>query len=77
MQLDAVGAFDVSLLGESFSPEEQGRIMRMQLARGELSDNGSIVFDESVSALRRETASTGTEDPLGDLMTIIQNKRNT
>ena len=77
MQLDAVGAFDVSLLGESFSPQEQGRIMRMQLARGELSDNGSIVFDESVSALRRETASTGTEDPLGDLMTIIQNKRNT
>lgn len=77
MQLDAVGTFDVSLLGESFSPEEQGRIMRMQLARGELSDNGSIVFDESVLALRRETASTGTEDPLGDLMTIIQNKRNT
>ena len=75
--VDAAGAFDPSLLGEFFSPEEQGRIMRMQLARGELSDNGSTVFGESVAALRRETAPLGAEDPLGDLMTIIQNKRNT
>ena len=77
VELDADGTFDVSQLGEFFSPEEQGRIMRMQLARGELSDNGSIVFEESVSALRRETVSSNAEDPLGDLMTIIQNKRNT
>lgn len=76
-KLDAEGTFDASQLGEYFSPEEQGRIMRMQLARGELSDNSSIVFAESVSALRRETVSANDEDPLGDLMTIIQNKRNT
>ena len=76
-ELDAEGTFDASQLGEYFSPEEQGRIMRMQLARGELSDNSSIVFAESVSALRRETVSANDEDPLGDLMTIIQNKRNT
>lgn len=77
VELDADGTFDVSQLGEFFSPEEQGRIMRMQLARGELSDNGSIVFEESIATLRRETSSSNAEDPLGDLMTIIQNKRNT
>ncbi len=77
MKLNAEGTFNPSLLGEYFSPDEQGRIMRIQLARGELSDNGSRVFAESVSALCRETASAGAEDPLGDLMTIIQNKRNT
>lgn len=75
--IDADGIFDPSLLGECFSPEEQGRIMRMQLVRGELSDNGSVVFDESVSTLRREAAPASAADPLGDLMTIIQNKRNT
>ena len=76
-RVEATGNFDSSMLGEYFSPEEQGRIMRMQLSRGDLSDNGTEVFCESVSALRRETAQSGAEDPLGDLMTIIQNKRNT
>lgn len=75
--MDEKGTFEPSLLGAYFSPEEQGRIMRIQLSRGYLSDNGSGVFAESVLALRRETAQTDAEDPLGDLMTIIQNKRNT
>jgi len=69
--------FDVSLLGEYFSPEEQGRIMRYQLARKDLSDNGSTVFAESVAALRRETSQSSGEDPFDDLLSIIQNKRNT
>lgn len=76
-EIDAAGSFDASLLGEYFSPEEQGRIMRMQLSRGELTDNGNSVFAESVSVLRRETAQSSAEDPLGDILSIIQNKRNT
>ena len=71
------GAFDTALLGEFFSPEEQGRIMRYQLARRDLSENGVSVLQESIAALKRETAQGTGDDPLGDLMTIIQNKRNT
>lgn len=77
MQMQENACFDVSLLGEYFSPEEQGRIMRYQLARQDLSDNGSEVFSESVLALRRETSQSTGENPFDDLMSIIQNKRNT
>lgn len=77
VQMQKEGAFDVSMLGAFFSPEEQGRIMRYQLARQDLTDNGSAVFAESVSALRRETAQSTGENPFDDLLSIIQNKRNT
>ena len=55
--------FEPSLLGEYFSPEEQGRIMRYQLSRQELSDNGAEVFAESVATLKRETGQSAGEDP--------------
>ncbi len=77
MELGKNAVFDTALLGEFFSPEEQGRIMRYQLARRDLSDNGLEVFRESVLALKRETKHSSAEDPLGDLISIIENKRNT
>lgn len=77
LQIDAQNSFEPSLLGEFFSPEEQGRIMRIQLARSELGDNGSTVFAESVASLKRETGQQGEIGSMDDLMSIIYNKRNT
>lgn len=77
MEISKNPVFESGLLGEYFSPEEQGRIMRYQLARRDLSENGFSVFSESVAVLKRETAQASGEDPFGDLMSIIQNKRNT
>ncbi len=77
MEIDKDSVFESSLLGEFFTPEEQGRIMRFELSRRDLSDNGSAVFAESVASLRRETSYAGGDDPVGDLLSIIKNKRNT
>lgn len=68
--------FDIGLLGEFFSPEEQGRIMRIQLSRSQLSDNGVTAFNDSVSALKRETAFSDAEDSVDNILDIIKNKRN-
>ncbi len=70
------GIFEIGLLGEYFSPEEQGRIMRIQLLRSQLSDNGTETFNESVSALKRETAFTDSADSVDNILDIIKNKRN-
>lgn len=73
----SAGDFDAALLGDYFTPEELGRIMRMQLARRELSDNGVGVFRDSAEVLRRETHSADDSDPLGDIRDLINRKRNT
>lgn len=70
------GVFDVGMLGEAFSPEEQGRIMRMQLSRSQLSDNSSNVFNESVGMLKQEVSLTSSDDTVDNIMNIIKNKRN-
>lgn len=77
MEIAKDSAFEPALLGEFFTPEEQGRIMRFQLARRDLSENGPEVFRESVLALQRENVQSSDEDPFGALMSIIKNKRNT
>ncbi len=70
------GIFEIGLLGEFFSPEEQGRIMKMQLLRSQLTDNGATAFNESVCALKRETAFSDAEDSVDNILDIIKNKRN-
>ncbi len=77
MEIDDNSVFDTSLLGEFFTPEEQGRIMRLELSRRDLSDNGPEVFAESVTSLKREMTYSGGDDLLGDILTIIKDKRNT
>ena len=76
-EIVSAGNFDAALLGDYFTPEELGRIMRMQLARRELGDNGVGVFRDSAEALRRETHSADDSDPLGDIRDLINRKRNT
>lgn len=68
--------FDTGILGEYFTPEEQGRIMRMQLSRSQLSDNGDAAFSECVSALKREVALGDSDDSVDNILNILKNKRN-
>ena len=74
-EIEQSGAFDAGLLGEYFSPEEQGRIMRMQLSRSQLSDNSADVFSESVSSLKREMFMNESDASVDNILDIIKDKR--
>lgn len=75
VQQDADGGFSPAVLGQFFTPEEEGRITRMQLSRTALSDNGATVFADNVAALRREHKA---EDSAGvdGILELIREKRN-
>ena len=75
-EIEKSGNFDIGMLGEHFSPDEQGRIMRMQLARSQLSDNSEAVFVESLESLKREVSLTAVDDSVDNIINIIKNKRN-
>lgn len=75
IDLERENGFDISLLGEFFSPEEVGRIMRMQLSRSQLSDNSQVVFEESVSSLKREVSMDGNDATVDNILNILENKR--
>ncbi len=75
LDIEKNSVFDTGLLGEYFSPEEQGRLMRIQLARSQLSDNGQAVFEESVSALKREMSLTSAEASVDNILDILNDKR--
>lgn len=75
MEIDKNPVFEPSLLGEFFTPEEQGRIMRLELSRRDLSDNGRTVFEESIATLKREMTYSESEDPFEDLISIIKDKK--
>ncbi len=47
------GGFLFEMLGETFSPEEMGRLTRMEQKRRVLTENGIDVLRQSVDALRR------------------------
>lgn len=75
---DHDGSFTLSVLGQFFTPEEEGRITRMQLSRSALSDNGAAVFADNVSALRRERAEVAdSENGVDGILELIREKRNT
>lgn len=75
---DHDGSFALSVLGQFFTPEEEGRITRMQLSRSALSDNGAAVFADNVSALRRERAEVAdSENGVDGILELIREKRNT
>ncbi len=75
---DRDGSFTPSVLGQIFTPEEEGRITRMQLSRSALSDNGAAVFAENAAALRRERAAAASDgDGVDGILELIREKRNT
>ncbi len=69
------GGFDMSLLGEHFTPEEIGRLERMRLNRRELSENGISVLRESAALLREEAARRQEDADGGDALAAIARKR--
>ena len=67
--------FRFELLGEEFSPEEMGRIRRMEVARQMLTQNGPTAFRTALAGLRdlrreRDLKKTG------NLNDFLQMKRN-
>lgn len=68
------GGFLFSLLGESFSPDEMGRMQKYMQIRSQLTENGSEVLARSVDALKR--ASQKSAESKGDLADLILKKRN-
>lgn len=75
VRLENENVFEISMLGEFFSPEEVGRIMRMQLSRSQLSDNSQTVFEESVSSLKREVSMVENDATVDNILNILENKR--
>lgn len=71
---DSECGYAFAALGENFSPEEMGRITRLEQKRRELTVNDISVFREGVSALKNEKAkiSEGTAD---DFTAAIMRRR--
>lgn len=67
--------FVFELLGEEFSPEEMGRIRRMEVARQGLTQNGPSVFRAAVAALRDLRQERDLKET-GNLNDFLQMKRN-
>ncbi len=71
------GGYDFSLLGESFTAEEMGRISRMEQRRRDLSENGTAVLRAAVNALAREQERKATREasPTDGINLILAGKR--
>jgi len=68
------GGFDYSLLGESFTPEEMGRMQKMMRHRRELSENGLDVLINSAERLKNEVNKTKIKNT-DDRIAAIEAKR--
>ena len=68
------GGFDMSLLGEFFSPDEMGRIQKMLRTRLSLSENGGQVLALSVKTLKDEH-SMQIAKTSGDGVSLIEARR--
>lgn len=71
------GGFMFSLLGESFSADEMGRLTRLEIARRSLTENGTNVLRTSIEALRTEKAriSAKRADPISGIEQLLAAKR--
>ncbi len=67
----ATGAeFSFGHLGESFTPDEIGRITRLSMKRSSLSQNGDTVLSDCIQTLKKEKEAAET-----DILTILQKKK--
>ena len=75
--LENDGGFDFSLLGESLSPDEMGRLEGLIRKRRELSENGMDVFSKCVETLKGErTKKEAEQGSLADLEELLRQKRD-
>ena len=66
--------FEFSAMGEYFSPDEMGRLVRLQQDRQMLSNNGIEVLQAAASMLAQEYQKK-TERETGDLQSEIARRR--
>lgn len=69
------GGFDMSLLGEQFTPDEIGRLERMRLDRRALSENGISVLRESAALLREEAARQNEDGQQPSAVSAVERRR--
>ena len=78
MELQATpGGYSPSLLGQTFSPDEMGRLQQMERQRRSLTHNGPEVFRQSVDTLKEEKARSDgqkSEDVISDITSILARK---
>ena len=68
------GGFDISLLGEEFSPDEMGRLQRMIRERMMLTENSAAVLASSAETLRFERVRQTAKES-GDRLAAFEAKR--
>lgn len=71
------GGYDFSLLGQFFTPDEMGRLAKLEQNRRALSENGTAVLRAAVDTLREEKQRQGGQDatPLEDIGRLLAEKR--
>ncbi|MBQ9162543.1 MAG: DNA primase [Clostridia bacterium] len=71
------GGFMFSLLGESFSADEMGRLTRLEQARRALTENSTAVLRTSIEALRTEKnrITAKSADPISGIEQLLAAKR--
>lgn len=68
----SAAGFDFSLLGEKMTPDEMGRLVRLQEDRRALSDNSEAVFSAAVQSLKN---AAGREKEKGDVAAMLARRR--
>lgn len=67
----------LGILGESFTAEEMARIVRMQTARAQLSQNDASVINENIKTLQTEKEDKRSEADIDDTLNILKRKKQT
>ena len=76
MELESGEGFDMSLLGESFTVEEVGRLYGLAGKRRELTANGSDVLVQCVETLKAEKLASGEgKNSIDEIQSLLNKKR--
>ena len=70
------GAFDFGVLAASFSPDEMGRITKMRVDRGGLSNNNMALLQDCAQRLKK-SKTRSLEETLNEQRTKIQRSSGT
>ncbi len=77
IELQKEDQYDFALLGADFSPDEMGRLQGLEQKRRVLTENGRTVFENCVTAVKRESAGSGqNETGIDEIRRLLERKRN-
>ena len=71
------GGYDFSLMGDMFTPEEMGRLTRLEQERRALSENGTSVLRAAIETLRAEKSKKAVREATGvdGIRMLLESKR--